>query len=506
MKILSIGNSFSEDAQRYLHAMASHEGFDLLCANLYIGGCTLERHYNNLVGEENQNGEKPYVYFENSKRIGESTLTEGIGAHDWDIITLQQASRASFNKESYFPYLDELAAYLRKRCPKAKIYIHQTWSYSSASRLVQLGFDRHADMFSFVERSYAYAAERIGADGTILAGQTLERLQNKGIVPHRDGFHASLGVGRFAVALTWLGTLFDFDVTKVSFNDFDEPISDTEYKTAVECAKETLEAKGFLYPSRTKHTVPYSISWRGEPDRNPERALDMYLPDSEGFDTFVYFHGGGFVTGDKDGLFAEVISRYFTENGIAFVSANYRMYPNASYPDYVKDSALAVSFIKKNIASYGGSGRIFVGGTSAGGYLSQMLCFDRKWLGFYDIEPSDIAGFVHDAGQPTTHFNVLKERGFNPWKVVVDEAAPLYYVGDAKEYPPMYFILADDDMKNRPEQTELMLSTMSHLGYDMSKVKKTVVANAKHSSYCCRVDDDGKSFFAKLIVEFIKSV
>ena len=41
---------------------------------------------------------------------------------------------------------------------------------------------------------------------------------------------------------------------------------------------------------------------------------------------------------------------------------------------------------------------------------------------------------------------------------------------------------------------------------DMSKVKKTVVANAKHSSYCCRVDDDGKSFFAKLIVEFIKSV
>lgn len=70
----------------------------------------------------------------------------------------------------------------------------------------------------------------------------------------------------------------------------------------------------------------------------------------------------------------------------------------------------------------------------------------------------------------------------------------------------MLFILADNDMKNRKEQTELLLSTMSHLGYDMSKVQRVTVPNATHSSYCCRVDDDGKSFFAKLIVGFINSV
>jgi hypothetical protein len=70
----------------------------------------------------------------------------------------------------------------------------------------------------------------------------------------------------------------------------------------------------------------------------------------------------------------------------------------------------------------------------------------------------------------------------------------------------MLFILADNDMKNRREQTELLLSTMSHFDYDMTKVEKIVVPDAPHSSYCCKLDDDGDSFFAKIVTKFIKSI
>lgn len=49
MKILSIGNSFSQDAQRYLHRLAKHEGVQLKTVNLYIGGCSLQRHYENIL-------------------------------------------------------------------------------------------------------------------------------------------------------------------------------------------------------------------------------------------------------------------------------------------------------------------------------------------------------------------------------------------------------------------------------------------------------------------------
>ncbi len=49
MKILSIGNSFSQDAQRYLHCLAKHDGTELKTVNLYIGGCPLRKHYLNML-------------------------------------------------------------------------------------------------------------------------------------------------------------------------------------------------------------------------------------------------------------------------------------------------------------------------------------------------------------------------------------------------------------------------------------------------------------------------
>ena len=255
---------------------------------------------------------------------------------------------------------------------------------------------------------------------------------------------------------------------------------------------------------KTRRNEPYAISYMGTPDKNPERMLDMYLPDGDNFDVLIYFHGGGFVTGDKRGANSDIHARFYTDRGISFVPANYRMYPSASFPDFVRDAALAVKFVKNYLQKTQSNGRIFIGGTSAGGYLTQLLCFDSKYLSFNGIEPMEIAGYIHDAGQPTTHFNVLRERGLDQRRIVVDDAAPLYYVGIEKEYPPMLFVLADNDMKNRPEQTELMLSTMKHFGYDMSRVEKIVMENSTHSSYCSKFDEDGLPVFGKVIYDFIK--
>ena len=49
MKILSIGNGFSQDAQKYLHALARHNGVRAKAVNLYIGGCSLRTHYLNML-------------------------------------------------------------------------------------------------------------------------------------------------------------------------------------------------------------------------------------------------------------------------------------------------------------------------------------------------------------------------------------------------------------------------------------------------------------------------
>ena len=44
-----MGNSFSQDAQRWLKKLAEQNGIDLDCVNLFIGGCSLETNYYSLA-------------------------------------------------------------------------------------------------------------------------------------------------------------------------------------------------------------------------------------------------------------------------------------------------------------------------------------------------------------------------------------------------------------------------------------------------------------------------
>lgn len=247
--------------------------------------------------------------------------------------------------------------------------------------------------------------------------------------------------------------------------------------------------------------IPY-VKGGGE-----EHWLDLYLPEGKkDFPTFIFFHGGGFVNGSKSGKIYDVLSSYFTERGIALASANYRMYPTATYPDFIRDGAAAVAWIKNNIAEYGGGNEIYVGGSSAGGYLSMMLCYDAKYLGLHGIKPTDITAYIHDAGQPTTHFNVMVERGYDRYRCMIDDAAPLYHVGNAKEYSPQLIFVADNDIKCRYEQTKLLVATLESLGYDMSRVRLMEMKGYNHTGYTGALDEDGVSIFGKAVSDFLDTV
>lgn len=232
------------------------------------------------------------------------------------------------------------------------------------------------------------------------------------------------------------------------------------------------------------------------------QALDLYLPESDKFDAvFLYFHGGGLEKGSKNGCAA--FTPYLVEHNIAVASANYRMYPNAKFPDFIEDSADAVAWVKDHMNEYGCCDKLYIGGSSAGGYLTMMLCFDERYLGRHGIKPTDLAGYVHDAGQPTSHFNVLREKGIDTRRIIVDETAPLYFIGlNDNKCSPMIFLVSDNDIKNRLEQTMLVLSTMKHFEYDMSKIEHMVL----HGGHCHQIkeiDENGDNVFGKLIRDFI---
>lgn len=233
-------------------------------------------------------------------------------------------------------------------------------------------------------------------------------------------------------------------------------------------------------------------------ERHPECLLDVYTPEADSYPVFIYFHGGGITGGDK-GLDGERLAHYLLPRGIAVVSLNYRMYPTARYPDFIEDCAEGVRWVTDNLKA----SSIFIGGTSAGGYISMMLCFNPDYLLAKGISPDAISGYVHDAGQPTVHFNVLRERGIDPQRVVIDEAAPLYHVGRAKEYPPMLFIWSDNDIPNRHEQLTLTVSTLRHLGYDMSRVE-CLLCHGTHVHYALAPEGDCDFELSSLIYPFLE--
>ena len=232
----------------------------------------------------------------------------------------------------------------------------------------------------------------------------------------------------------------------------------------------------------------------------PEEELDLYLPEGGAHTLFLYFHGGGLEGGSKEGLGR--MAERFTEAGIALASANYRMYPTAQFPDYLEDSADAAHWAETEGKKLSGAARLFIGGSSAGGYISMMLFADARFLEKRGMDAMAVDGYVFDAGQPTTHFNILKyDRGADPRLVRLDEAAPLYFIDhdypkDAS-LPRLQIFCAERDMVNRLEQNRLLMRTLLHFGYPEENLRFDYMEGFGHCGYT------GNDDFCTRVIGFI---
>ena len=237
MNILSIGNSFSQDAHRYLHHIAKADGEVLKTFNLYIGGCSLYRHYKNMLTENAE-----YMLEMNGESTGfKVSVQEALLNREWDVVTLQQVSSQSTDYDKYQPYLNELVDLVKTCAPKAKIVIHQTWAYEEGSQKLceVMGYNNQKDMFKDIKEAYSKAAKEIGADMVIPSGELFQKLLEAGIEKvHRDTYHATLGLGRYALGLLWYRLLTGKAVLENTFADFDEEVSAENILTAKKCVEE----------------------------------------------------------------------------------------------------------------------------------------------------------------------------------------------------------------------------------------------------------------------------
>jgi hypothetical protein len=237
MNILSIGNSFSMDAQRYIHRISELNGNPIKAVNLYIGGCSLRTHFFNML----ENNKKYEFQFNGEGTRLPVTIKDALMSDEWDFVTFQQASFYSPKMESYEPYLSELSAYVKKYAPQAKQLIHQTWAYSDVHVEKTGVTDTRENMFNSLFECYNNAKKIIGADGLIPTGKLVERLIINGIdTPYRDGYHLSLGVGRLAAGLLWYCFFTGANPDELILPTPDEYVSEEESDIIRKSVKETL--------------------------------------------------------------------------------------------------------------------------------------------------------------------------------------------------------------------------------------------------------------------------
>lgn len=216
VRILAIGNSFSQDAvEQYFFELAQDAGIPVIVGNAYIGGCSIERHVLN-----SRSGAAGYAY----RKVGEDgsgerkeypgrTLAEIIADEPWDYVSLQQASPFSGIYDSYAQWLPELYGYVKERVPEdTQFILHQTWAYAADSD--HGGFRNYDNdqmkMYRSIVDANEKAAELVGIGIIIPSGTAIQNARTSFIGDNmdRDGYHLDLLWGRYTAACTWFEKIF----------------------------------------------------------------------------------------------------------------------------------------------------------------------------------------------------------------------------------------------------------------------------------------------------------
>ncbi len=214
IRILAIGNSFSEDAvEQYLYELAHEAGYELIIGNAYKGGQSLEGHWKEVMADA-RNVDYRKVVGGKKTNHPKRNLQSIIEDEPWDFITLQQSSPISGKAETYEPWLSKLIAYVKvyAKNDAARIGFHMTWAYSKDSDHGGFANYNRDQMTMYqaicdaVDKSMTKHSE---LSFLIPSGTAIQNARTSplGDTLCRDGYHLDFNTGRYVAACTWLATI-----------------------------------------------------------------------------------------------------------------------------------------------------------------------------------------------------------------------------------------------------------------------------------------------------------
>lgn len=246
LKILSVGNSFSEDTMDHLAGIARSAGInDFLFANLYIGGCSIKKHYNLMVNDIAE-----YEYYVNSgdgwTQSQHFTSREKIKEEDWDIISIQHGTGDKSRYTSPESYADlpalikEIKAIAKK---DVKIAFNMAWVAEPEGRhheITSYGGDQALMYHNLTQLTKNLLEPMDEIDIISPVGTAIQNAR-----PHidkkltRDTFHVTRDLGRYIAGLTFMGALCGIDIAKIDWCP--EGVSEEEMEVAKKAAVAALD-------------------------------------------------------------------------------------------------------------------------------------------------------------------------------------------------------------------------------------------------------------------------
>jgi acetyl esterase/lipase len=251
---------------------------------------------------------------------------------------------------------------------------------------------------------------------------------------------------------------------------------------------------------------------------DPAQRLDLATPESKGFPTLIFVHGGSLSGGDKaDSDYGEVCDA-FPAAGMACASVNYRLLPDRAWPAPAEDVAAAVAWLHDRIAVRGGNAAsLFLLGHSSGAMLVALVAADARYLGAHHLTSEALAGVmpmgsimwdddlrqaIAQNGRERVEAGFARDpRGKAFGSLAAYESQwPIAYVRPG--LPPYFFLIAESEQVNPP-----VLRTNQQFVDDArakgNEAELKVFTGRTHYSNIRRIHEPGDEVFAA-VVDFMR--
>ena len=336
IKVLAIGNSFSEDAlQEYVDDLAAAGGVQVVVGNLYWGGCDLQTHWNNAT--TNNPG---YSY----RKVVNGVLTTldnksiefAVKDDDWDYISFQQVSQYSGKYSTYLPYLTNLLNYVKGKAtnPNVKYCMHRTWAYAANSTHSDYDYyqSNQKIMYDSIVIATNKAAAKVGISIIIPAGTAIQNARSSFIGDNlnRDGYHLTYGLGRYVAACAWYEKIFGKTV-----------IGNTFIPTGVSKTEANVAQYAAHYANTTSDAVTPMTSFVANPTVGLVKQVDINFGDKIALSPWNNLSGVGLnssvsglmdIDGNNTGVSITVNDAFHAINGSgpAATTTNFNIPPESS--------------------------------------------------------------------------------------------------------------------------------------------------------------------------------